>query len=65
MSDQFKKYEFSIKVRTNHDPREAIYEIVNQLKGILPVLSIEHRLIEERDTNVEHHGGLQDDSQSE
>ena len=57
MSD-FKKYEFSIKVRTNHDPRDAIFEIVNQLKGILPVLSIEHRLIEERDTNDEHHGGL-------
>ena len=56
MSD-FKKYEFSIKVRTNHDPRDAIFEIVNQLKGILPVLSIEHRLIEERDTTVEHHGG--------
>ena len=65
MSDQFKKYELSIKVRTNHDPREAIYEIVNQLKGILPVLSIEHRLIEERDTNLEHHGGVTDDSQSE
>ena len=54
---EFKKYEFSIKVRTNHDPRDAIFEIVNQLKGILPVLSIEHRLIEERDTNIEHHGG--------
>ena len=60
MSD-FKKYEFSIKVRTNHDPRDAIFEIVNQLKGILPVLSIEHRLIEERDTNIEHHGGVDED----
>ena len=58
---EFKKYEFSIKVRTNHDPRDAIFEIVNQLKGILPVLSIEHRLIEERDTNIEHHGGETED----
>ena len=65
MSDQFKKYEFSIKVRTNHDPRDAIVEIVNQLKGILPVLSIEHRLIEERDTNLEHHGGIDDSSKLE
>ena len=56
MSNDFKKYQFSITVKTNHDPREAIFEIVNQLKGILPVLSIEHRLIEERDTNLEHHG---------
>ena len=55
--DQFKKYEFTIKVKTNHDPRQAIFEIVNTLKGILPVLSIEHRLIADRPTTDEHHGG--------
>ena len=60
--DQFKKYEFTIKVKTNHDPRSAIFEIVNALKGMLPVLSIEHRLIEDRATTDEHHGGLQDES---
>ena len=59
--DQFKKYEFTIKVKTNHDPRKAIFEIVQQLKGILPVLSIEHHLIEDRPTNAEHHGGIVDD----
>jgi len=59
--DQFKKYEFTIKVKTNHDPRSAIFEIVNALKGMLPVLSIEHRLIEDRATTDEHHGGLQQD----
>jgi len=58
--DQFKKYEFTIKVKTNHDPRDAIHEIIQQLKGILPVLSVEHRLIEERPTTEEHHGGMQD-----
>jgi hypothetical protein len=60
--DDFKKYEFTIKVKTNHDPRDAIYEIIKQLKGILPILSVEHRLIEERPTNDEHHGGLQDEN---
>ena len=55
--EDFKKYEFTIKVKTNHDPRKAIFEIVNALKGMLPVLSIEHRLIEDRPTNDEHHGG--------
>ena len=55
---EFKKYEFTIKVKTNHDPRDAIFEIVQQLKGILPVLSIEHHLIEDRPTNDEHHGGI-------
>ena len=55
--DQFKQYEFTIKVKTNHDPRHAIFKIVDTLKGILPVLSIEHRLIEDRPTTNEHHGG--------
>ena len=61
----FKKYQFSINVKTNHDPRSAIFEIVQQLKGILPVLSIDYRLIEERDTNLEHHGGQDDSSKLE
>ena len=56
--DQFKKYEFTIKVKTDHDPRKAIFEIVDALKGMLPVLSIEHRLVEDRPTNDEHHGGV-------
>ena len=60
--NEFKKYEFTIKVKTNHDPREAIFEIVQQLKGILPVLSIEHHLIEDRPTNDEHHGGVVNDN---
>ena len=58
MSNDFKKYQFSINVKTNRDPRETIFEIVKQLKGLLPVLSIDYRLIEERDTNIEHHGGV-------
>ena len=57
--DQFKKYEFTIKVKTNHNPSLAIQEIVQALKGMLPVLSIEHRLLEERPTTDEHHGGIQ------
>ena len=59
--DDYKKYEFTIKEKTNHDPRQAIHEIVNALKGMLPVLSIEHRLLEDRATNDEHHGGITDD----
>ena len=65
MSNEFKKYQFSINVKTNDDPRDAIFKIVQQLKGLLPVLSIEYRLIEERDTNLEHHGGLDDSSKLE
>ena len=60
--NDFKKYKFTLTVKTNHDPRRAIFEIVDTLKGILPVLSIEHSLIEERPTSDEHHGGIQDES---
>ena len=59
--NDFKKYKFTLTVKTNHDPRKAIFEIVDTLKGILPVLSIEHSLIEERPTTDEHHGGIVDD----
>ena len=59
--EDFKKYKFTLTVKTNHDPRRAIFEIVDTLKGILPVLSIEHSLIEERPTSDEHHGGLIDE----
>ena len=65
MSPDYKKYQFSINVKTNKDPRDAIFEIVNQLKGLIPVLSIDYRLVEERDTNLEHHGGLNDSSKLE
>ena len=59
--NDYKKYKFTLTVKTNHDPRKAIFEIVDTLKGILPVLSIEHSLIEERPTSDEHHGGITDD----
>ncbi len=59
--DKFNQYKFTITVKTNHDPRQAIFEIVDRLKGILPVLSIEHSLIEDRPTTDEHHGGITDE----
>ena len=60
--DEFKKYQFTINVKTNHDTRKAIYEIVNVLKGMIPVLSIDYRLVEDRPTTDEHHGGVVNDS---
>ena len=58
--DEFKKYQFTINVKTNHDPRQAIFEIVNVLKGMIPVLSIDYKLVEDRPTSDEHHGGVID-----
>ena len=60
--DEFKKYQFTINVKTNHDPRQAIFEIVNVLKGMIPVLSIDYRLVEDRPTSDEHHGGVIDET---
>ena len=60
--NDYKKYELTIRVKTNHDPREDLWRIVNKIKDLMPVLSIEHHLIDDRSTNDEHHGGLQDDS---
>ena len=60
--DHYKKYELTIKVKTNHDPREDLWRIVQRIKDLMPGLSIEHHLIDDRPTTDEHHGGLQDDS---
>jgi len=59
--DQFKTYQFTINVKTNHNPRDTIFEIVKALKGMLPVLSIDYHLVEDRPTDIEHHGGVVDD----
>ena len=57
----FRKYELTINVRTNKDPRGDLWRIVNKIKDLMPVLSIEHHLIDDRPTTEEHHGGLQDE----
>ena len=61
--DQFKTYQFTINVKTNHNPRDAIVKIVSALKGMLPVLSVDYHLVEDRPTDVEHHGGVVNDSE--
>ena len=53
----FKSYEFSVKVKTNRAPKEELWRIVQKLKDIVPVISIDYTLIDDRPTDVEHHGG--------
>ena len=57
----FRKYELTINVRTNKDPRGDLWRIVNKIKDLMPVLSIDYHLIDERPTNDEHHGGITDE----
>ena len=59
--EDYKKYELVIRVKTNHDPRTDLWRIVNKIKDLMPVLSIEHHLIDDRPTTDEHHGGMQDE----
>jgi len=56
-----KKYKFTVSVRTKLTPAEAMWFITSKLKEALPVLSINYDIIEDRETNVEHHGGVVDE----
>ena len=59
--DNYRKYELTIKVKTNRDPRGDLWRIVNKIKDLMPVLSIDYHLLDERATTDEHHGGITDD----
>ena len=56
-----KKYKFTVNVRTKLTPSEAIWYITQKLKDALPVLSIDYDIVDDRPTDVEHHGGVVDE----
>ena len=56
------KYTVELTIETKSDPRDIVDFIQRRVKDALPVLSLRYHLIEERDTSVEHHGGVQDES---
>ena len=56
------KYTVELTIETKSDPRDILDFIQRRVKDALPVLSLRYHLIEERDTSVEHHGGVQDES---
>ena len=58
----YQKYELTIKVKTNKDPKGDLWRIVNKIKDLMPVLSIDYQLIDDRPTNDEHHGGVTDET---
>jgi len=59
MSDT-KTYKVTLTVTTKSDPRDIIDFVQKRIRDALPVLSLDYHLVEDRDTNVEHHGGVQD-----
>ena len=56
------KYTLEFSVETKSDPRDVVDFIQRRIKDALPVLSMKYHLIEDRDTSVEHHGGMTDDN---
>ncbi len=55
-------YEVKLTFKTMSNPREVIELIQSKIRESIPVLTISHSLLEERPTNDEHHGGLQNES---
>ena len=56
-----KTYKVTLTVTTKSDPRDIIDFVQRRIKDALPVIGLEYHLVEQRDTNIEHHGGLQDE----
>ncbi len=56
-----KTYKVTFTVSTKSSPKDVLDFIQRRIKDALPVLSLNYELIEDRPTNIEHHGGLQDE----
>ena len=56
-----KTYKVTLTVKTKSDPRDIIDFVQRRIKEALPVIGLEYQLVEERDTTVEHHGGITDE----
>ena len=54
-------YDVKLTFKTLSNHREVIGLITSKVRESIPVLSISHHLVEDRPTNDEHHGGLQDE----
>ncbi len=56
-----KTYKVTFTVTTKSNPKDILSFIQRRIKDALPVLSLNYELIEDRPTNVEHHGGVVDE----
>ena len=60
------KHKANIEVYLNNpagigEHSDIIDFVQRRIKEALPVVGLEYHLVEQRDTNIEHHGGLQDE----
>ena len=56
-----KTYKVTFTVSTKSSPKDVLDFIQRRIKDALPVLSLNYELIEDRPTDIEHHGGIQDE----
>ena len=50
-------YELTLKIRTNTDPHNMLFQIQQDIKDHVNVLGMDYHLISPRPTDIEHHGG--------
>ena len=55
-----KTYKVTFTVSTKSDPNDILDFIKRRVNDALPVLSLHYDVIEDRPTDVEHHGGKTD-----
>ena len=58
-----KTYKVTRTVTTSSSPKDILEFIKVRIKNALPVFSLDYELVDERPTNVEHHGGVVDETQ--
>ncbi len=58
-----KTYKVTLTVTTASNPKDILHFIQTRIKNALPVFSLDYELVDDRPTNVEHHGGVVNDSE--
>ena len=58
-----KTYKVTLTVTTASEPKDILHFIQQRIKNALPVFSLEYTLVEDRPTDIEHHGGVVNDEQ--
>ena len=53
-----KTYKITLTVKTGSKPTDILDFVSKRIKDALPVFSIDYDLVEERETTIEHHGGI-------
>ena len=58
-----KTYKVTLTVTTASSPKHILEFIQTRIKNALPVFNLEYELVDERPTNIEHHGGVVNDDE--